>query len=274
MNGRDLIVAMSFVNEKYVHEANVKYLKQSRLTALKYGSLAACFAIIIAAISLVYNPETPVSPVPTPPDLPPVVNSSNEPDNTPPSFFAVAMNNVYFNGTMQPVESSLWYDPELYDFVKWDTSDMLDYYKTSLIPAYIPEGLIASESNIATTIIADKQGIVVNDVVNQSYYDYDVPLDSNLYLGFTLSISKLGVINKCKYENSEVEVTIIKDTEVIFGYRTIQSATSEEQYDLYTAEFMLNGIEYQLKAYQIPSDDFIKIVVSVIIGDENIEISN
>lgn len=273
MNGKDLLIAMSFVDEKYVHEADVKYPKKKHFSAFKkYGSLAACFAIIVVVAGLIYNSETSISPMPIPP-ISPVVDNSGELDSTLPSSFIFSMENVHINDAIQPVEASLWYDPELYDFVKWGAADISNYFGSELIPAYIPKGLNASENNTTATVITDKQGIIVNDVVRQSYFDYSVPIDSNLYSGFTLSASKLGLIRDYKYDNDGIQATEIEKTEVIFGYCSMPIGTSEAHYDLYTAEFMLGDIEYQLTAYQMQLDDFVKIVVSVIINDANIEIS-
>lgn len=51
MNGKDLIVGMSFVDEKFIQEAETKQIKKSRAFFVsKYIGVAACFVLLIGTV--------------------------------------------------------------------------------------------------------------------------------------------------------------------------------------------------------------------------------
>ena len=266
MKSKDLLSAMSYVDEKYIHEAEEKAPKKSLAPVFRYASAAACLAVVIAAISL-FKPEIPVSPD-RDPDY---ENEVNMGEFEPVGYtVSVELEQVRFNNVQEaiPVDpDDIQYEAEQYSYVKWDASTVLEYYETDFTPAYIPMEFVADDSNSGALVVIDNQGVVVNDTVKRQYISSDSSTDSQS--GFTLSVSKLGMINELQYENPDAETTVIADTEVIFGCRTVQAEAVP--YSVYTAEFMLNEIEYQVEAYQTSKEDFVKIVASIITGKEEIE---
>ena len=51
MNGKDLMVAMSFVDEKFIQEAETKHIKKSTpFFVSKYIGVAACFVLLIGTV--------------------------------------------------------------------------------------------------------------------------------------------------------------------------------------------------------------------------------
>jgi hypothetical protein len=100
--------------------------------------------------------------------------------------------------------------------------------------------------------------------------------------GFSITASKIGIIQTCLYllPEDEVKTSNIERTEVTFGYRSMpyspyHSETHEPSgyYDMYVAEFEKDGIEFQIVAQQMEAKELVKVVTSIIRGDANIIIT-
>lgn len=81
--------------------------------------------------------------------------------------------------------------------------------------AYIPDGLIAAVSNGTASAIADKSGKIVEDTLWINFY-HDYYEDGSPKLtedvvatkGFSMTASKIGLLNDCLYILPESEVKL------------------------------------------------------------------
>ena len=162
-----------------------------------------------------------------------------------------------------------WYDPELYDFdVKWTEEEIISYYGNRIKPSYIPDGLPCEESQ--NIVVKKDDGTVCYDAIGYHCFIKDGNLPRR---GFSLIAAKTGVVSDCVYilPENEVKTSSIGGVEVTFGYRQMSYGPYDPDthepsgyYDLYEADFELNGAEYQLIAEQTDIEEVVKIVCSVI----------
>ena len=178
----------------------------------------------------------------------------------------------------------VWRNPELYDHIQWDKNAVIEYYGKDLSPAYIPDGLTAANGNGTARVIVDKSGNIVEDTVRLNFY-HDYYEDGSPKLtegvtarkGFSITASKIGILSDCIYllPENEVKTSDIDGTAVTFGYRSMPRGpynpdTHEPSgyYDMYVAEFEYDGIEYQIVAEQMEAEEVVKVVSSIIYGEE------
>lgn len=296
MNAKLFSEAMSEVNDKYYEEAaSYRYKKHGWV---KWSAMAACFtALLFTALSVLPDYFRPQST--TPPDDPNAV-SVDDPidttddgttpatvDTTPAAVeITISMDDIFFNEVEALTDAALWFPPELYDDIWWDRNDVIDYYGKDLTPAYVPDGLTAANGNGTGQVIADKSGNIVYYRVGFSYHDYGSPklIDSVTgYKGFSMDVSKIGFMDDEVYilPENEVKTSDIGGTAVTFGYRSMPYGPSDPDthepsgyYDLYVAEFELDGIKYGIVAERMEKEEVVKVVASIIYGEEVIVDNN
>lgn len=279
MNGKDLMMGLSFVDEQFVQEAEEKQLKKSNMVFLKkYGSLAACFVVVfITAISILRTQkdvvssditEVPPSITDVPPDI--VDIGSNQP-----TAYVLDLDSAKINEVSSSVVIDEWYDPALYEIQNWSNKEIADYYGVELRPAYIPEELSPSIHNGSAEVVYEKEGAIVCDQITFEYYtDYyedgsPMPYqETGGMKGISVQVSKIDNLAANDYIRplTEQDKTVIDGIEVIVGQLPASSTTN----GTYTAEFEVNAIQYKIIGYQIGLEDFLKVVASVILGDANI----
>ncbi len=198
----------------------------------------------------------------------------------------VKMSEVYFNETSSPEVggSRLYFDPEKYDTIVWNEQDITEYFGKELTVKYIPEGLAPSGGNGTASVIAEKGGGIVLDHVWLSYYhdfyeDGSPKLTENVAAtkGFDLIASKLGYPFQCGIlvPSEDMKVTDINGTEVLFGHRSMPYGPYDPEthepsgyYDIYTAGFEFDGISYSVTSDQLEAAETVKIVSSIIYGED------
>lgn len=295
MKGKDLLSGMGFVEERFIHEAETELIKRtSRFGKWKrHASLAACFAVLAVLAGMILpdilnQPDTmPHNDMISDNDAEIEHNNNDNMEHTPSidTGIHINMQNIAVNeiGTMLDA-ARRWYDPELYDEILWDNDAVLAYYGKDLTPSYIPDELIAANGNGTARIFAEKGGKVVEDMVWLGYFhDYyedgspKLTEDVAATKGFTILVSKIGIINDCFYimPENEVKTSDIGGTSVTFGYRSMpygpyDADTHEPSgyYDLYVAEFIHDEIEYQIVADQMEFEEVVKVVSSIIFGEQ------
>lgn len=248
----------------------------------KWGTLAACAAVVfVSAIAFFPHGEShgrgnsDISPNPP-------ISGSSVPEEEPVS---VSMSGIVTNelAPMQTDYARVYRDPELYDEIDWDKKEVAAYYGKDLTPPYVPEGLKPSPVNgTGYAWIQRSDGQVVEDEVGMYFYhDYyedgnpkcteDVPAAQ----GFHIRASKLGLFHCGLYltPEDEVKTSDIGGIPVTIGYRSMSYGSYEEPdgfYDLYVAEFQLDGIEYQVVAEQMELKELVKVVASMIYGEQEV----
>lgn len=301
MNAKQFSVALGNVRNEYVAEA-VTYrhincdenivkgarepMKKTKKSAwIKWGTMVACFAVVVVlAFSVLPNylnqqgvtiPETPIGVITDDPD-----------DATPPTApeIHISMSNIVMNEIDDFTGADYArYNPETDNKAVWGKEDIAAYYGTDLAPAYIPDGLFASPQNDTTTVYIRQDGTVVEDTVWLGYYhayyeDGSPKLTADIAAchGFSVTASKLGIINDCVYllPENEVKTSDIEGTEVTFGYRSMPYGPYDPEthepagyYDMYVAEFAQDGIEYWIVAEQMEAEEVVSVVSSIICGE-------
>ena len=218
------------------------------------------------------------------------VGAQNSADNSAPalaaSVHALTADEIIFNEVTEEVGGArLYFDPELYDEVKWDKADILEYYGRELAPAYIPDGLIPSKWNEAgATVFVKKGGGIEYDRVGLSFY-HDYYEDGSPKLtdddvaavkGFSVTVSRLGYPFECGIYNDLNELgdkgtTEINGIPVVFSHRSAPYGPYDPDahepygfYDEYIAEFEVDGVFYRIVTHQLPADELIIIVGSIL----------
>lgn len=189
---------------------------------------------------------------------------------------------IIFNELIEEIGADrLYFDPEIYDEIKWDKSDILEYYGRELTPAYIPEGLIPSEWNESgTTVYVKKDGGIEYDCVGLSFYhDYyedgspKLTDDVAAVKGFSVTVSRLGYPFECGiYSDLGGKSTNdIKGMPVAISHRSVTHGPYDPDthepsgfYDEYIAEFKYDGVFYRIVTDQLPADEIIEIVGSIL----------
>lgn len=295
MNGKDLISAMSFIDERYVDEAAaVPPEKRFRAAwSRRIAAVAACLALtaLLAALpqlrsgqpnpdpalsgGLTNRPDVGLSGVFTPPA-----------DETAPAIY-LHLENIRVNEIKEtPDAARPYYEPETVRDLVWSAEDIAAYYGRDLTPAYIPDGLTAAAGNAAQHAVVSIGGEIKEDTVRLGFYhaydeDGTPELSGGAPKGFRLTASRLGRLGDCLYilpEDGGPMRSDINGTPVTVGYRSMPFGPYDPEthepagyYDLYVAEFVLDGIDYQILAEQLTAEETVKIAASVIYGGAEFE---
>lgn len=285
MTKKTISDGISIISTRHIEEAaDYSVKKKSRKSVwIKMGTMAACFAIVIAAFSVLSNRLNKQSFAPS--DNPDGSFSGDQNDHIPPAAaeIHIDMDHIFFNDLDELLAAApLYYDPDIYDHIVWNTAEISEYYGKDLTPAYIPVGLNAT---YGTHIISDKTGNIVMDTVWMGFYheinESGSPIlieDTMAPKGFSVTVSKIGLLKDCIYiSENEMTVSDIAGTSVTFGYRPMPYGPYDPDthepsgcYDMYVAEFKLNNIEYQIVAEQMTADEVVKVVSSIICGEETL----
>ena len=279
MNAKKFSEAMNEVGDKYYAEA-ANYCRKKQGWA-KLSAVAACITVaLFTAFSVLSNYFHQQGTAP--PDNSNGFIADNPADNpgsdTTPmkteihiSMRDIAMNPV---GGFIDVDYAR-YDPETDFEAVWNREDIIAYYGTDLTPAYIPNGLSASERNNEAVVYIGQDGSVVEDTVYLYFYDSEAE-QNGAKEGFFITASKIGIIQTCYYlPDDEMKISDINGTAVTFGYRSMPYGPYDPDthepsgyYDVYVAEFEHAGIEYQIVAEKLEAEEVVKVVSSIIYGEE------
>lgn len=292
MNKTFLIAnAIGFIDDDLILEAEEPWAAPKQGYLRYAAAAAACLCVAGGAVIAVNARRVPESAVSQGSLVIPesVVSPTRDTDKSVPGIApchpTLVTSDVYFNEeTSEEVGGArLYFDPEIYDEVKWDNQDLLVYFGRELTPAYIPEGLIPSEWNESgATVFVKKGGEIVYDRVGLSFY-HDYYEDGSPKLtddvaatkGFSVTASKLGMPFECGVYNDhgDKKTTDVGGTEVVFSHRSVPYGPYDPEthepsgfYDMYVAEFSSYGIYYRVVTQQLESHEIVKIAESVING--------
>lgn len=292
MNAKEFSAAMSDIDSRYIAEA-IFYRKKPLCKAvlIKCGAAAACLAIAVTAMfpnlpDSLYQQIMTLCGHQTVSEKPGAAESSET------SEFPISMDSIYLNEVREVENTSLkWFcDPNVYDCEsrEWDKESITEYYGRDLTPAYIPAGLTASPENDKALALSDKEGNVMMDTVCLSFY-HDFDEDGNpkytdnipAYKGIFINVSKLGMLSDCIYQqpDNQLKSVDIGGISVILGYMAVPYGPYDSDthaaagyYDMYTAEFELDDIDYQVVSRQLELKEMVKVVSSIILNDHSIAV--
>lgn len=279
--------AIGFIDDDLILESEQSAARKP--LRLGYAAAAAaCLCVAGGAAVVVNNRSVPEAdgqtislavPISAVSPAQPAENSAPEPAVSVPALTA---DGIIFNEVTEEIGGErLYFDPEIYDEIKWDKSDILEYYGRELTPAYIPEGLTPSAWNEqGMTVFVEKGGEIVYDRVGLSFYhDYyedgspKLTEDIAATKGFGLAVSRLGYPFECGIfsDLDGKSTTDIKGTPVAFSHRSAPYGPYDPEthepsgyYDIYIAEFETDGIYFRVVTDQLPADEIIQIVASIL----------
>ena len=279
MNAKLFSEAMSEVNDKYYEEAANYHCKKHGW--VKWSAMAACLTVVLfTALSVLPNYFRQQGT--TPPDNPNGVIVDNPTDNsdddtTPTtSEIHISMSNIAMNQINDSFNTDYArYNPETDVEVVWNREDIIAYYGTDLVPAYIPDGFSASEDNSKAIAYIGQDGSVVEDTVYLDFYNGEAA-QNGIKQGFSITVSKIGIVQTCfVLPEDELKTSDIGGTTVAFGHRSVPDGPYDPNthepsgyYDMYVAEFEHDGIEYEIVAEQMAAEEVVKVVSSIIYGEE------
>ena len=278
MNTKLFSEAMSEVNDKYYEEAANYHCKKHGW--VKWSAMAACLTVVLfTAFSVL--PHYFRQQGTTPPDNPNGVIVDNPTDtinDTTPatSEIHISMSNIAMNQINDSFNTDYArYNPETDVEVVWNREDIIAYYGTDLVPAYIPDGFSASEDNNKAIAYIGQDGSVVEDTVYLDFYNGEAA-QNGIKQGFSITASKIGIVQTCfVLPEDELKTSDIGGTTVAFGHRSVPNGPYDPNthepsgyYDMYVAEFEHDGIEYEIVAEQMEAEEVVKVVSSIIYGEE------
>ncbi len=296
MRGNELLYKLELVDPAFI-EAAEEQPRRKRAVWLQWGAAAACLCVIAAAFTFHHGTGRLPSPGPGGIAPEPVMSQDVSPTVTDaavtpaqPDTVYVDMGKIVVNKLSddQVDASRIAYDPELYDVdVPWDKEDVAEYYGRTLTPSYIPEGLIPTNPEGAARVVIRKEdGNLVWDTVHYGYYQVFGTWEDGaprlidqrcVYHGFGVSASRVGLTDCCIYLYDEVTPSDIAGVPVTIGYCSMshgpydpETHTPAGYYDLYVAEFTLDGIQFKITAYEMDLEDVVKVAASIICPEQEI----
>lgn len=296
MTVENILDAIGAINDEAVQDARA-YKRSQYNKVLKWGTMVACLGVILT-VSMLTLPNIlrgpgGVLPPPNPNPGSVVGNGDDRSDyepTLPPSEKSIIINwdNVAVNESadMSPDAAPLYRDPALYEKEIWSQKEIAEYYGRELNVPYIPDGLTSGGQTVTATIYREKSsGKVVQDQVGRGFWvdfweDGSPKSDDDIVIskGFTIAISKLGIL-RCGLLPVDEEHTTnfgsvpvtLKHCSMPYGFydpttKALDGLSNMPAgyYDIYTASFILDGVEYEIMAQRLELEEVIKITASII----------
>lgn len=185
-----------------------------------------------------------------------------------------------------------YYDPNLYDQEAWGEEEVISYYGWNLAPAYIPEGLTGGGQGVSAGIYREKAtGDLVQEQAGRGFWadfweDGSPKSDDDLYIprGFTIRASKKGILHCGLLLTDDERVTDFDTVPVTLSHCSMKHGPFDPTqkapdglsnmpagyYDIYTASFELDGVQYEVEAQRLELEEVIKLVASIVKPYEDI----
>lgn len=259
---------------------------RKRAVWLQWGGLAACICAVAAAVFAfgTAGHSDPVCLATDPQETSPAVTAA-----PPSNVVRISLGDIAVNEMSEPPSSPVrrYYDPALHEDVCWSSDDVAQYYGRTLAPSYVPEGLTpTNEEGSASVVTRREDGAVVLDTVCLGYYQLfgtwedGTPrlIDENcVHHGFDITASRLGQMGCCIYPYSETQQSDMAGVPVTIGHCSMPYGPFDPDthvpagyYDLYVAEFTLDGIQFMVTADQMELDEVVRITASIICPESEI----
>lgn len=297
MRSIDLYTAVRALDDDILERSETAFYGQKETGWLKWGAMAACVGLILT-VALTTLPgilRGPGSVLPPPNPAPGPTVSEDEQQNNgeplqPPGEREITINwdNVAVNESagLAPNAAPLYRDPALYNEEILDTQGVRTYYGWELAPAYIPDDLTGGGKAVSGRIVREKAtGNVVEDQAGRSFWvdfgedgspksndDVEIPK------GFTIRASRLRILHCCLLPVDGERTTDFGGVPVTLSHCSMKHGPFDPTkkapdglsnmpagyYDIYTATFTLDGVEYEVSAQRLELEEVIKIVASII----------
>ena len=296
MNAAQFSHALGKVNDKYIMEA-ITYERKKKSGWLKWGTVAACFGLLLTVAlttlpGILRGPSV-VMPPPNPGPGPAVSDGDHQSNGEPlqpPGEREITINwdNVAVNESAELApEAVLPYpDPALYEKEIWGQKEIADYYGWELNVPYVPDGLTSGGNAVTAVVFRDRAtGKVIDDEVGRGFWvdfweDGSPKSDDDIVIpkGFAITVSKLGILHCGILPVDEECVTDFGGVPVTLRHCSVKHGPFDPTkkapdglsnmpagyYDVYTASFTLDGVEYEIEAQRLELEEVIKITASII----------
>ena len=284
----DLYNAFRAVDDDILERSETAACGRKKNGWLKWGMMAACFGLIITVAmatlpSLLKGPGG-VMPPPNPGPGSVVGGNDNQTSNEPlqpPDEREITINwdNVAVNESAGLAQNAvpLYRDPAIYNEEILDTEGVRAYYGWELAPPYIPDDLTGGGKAVSGRVVQEKAtGNVVEDQAGRSFWvdfgeDGSPKSNDDIVIprGFTIRASRLRILHCCLLPVDEERTTDFGGVPVTLKHCSLPygdgaSKTPAGYYDIYTAAFTLNGVEYEIEAQRLELEEVIKITASII----------
>lgn len=255
MNGKDLLSAMSHIEDSIIEEAEVKTMKKnSRILWKQIAAAAACIGLAVAFVHL--NTPDDTSGQENQTSSQPLKETADDGTENNNNLSVTSKDRIFVNeikNTADAEASRINYDPERYTQYEWDEDAVREYYGRDMRPSYVPDELHAAAYNgRVNAIIKKAQAVneaekeesteqkenismdaikrleIVNDTVTYDFYHaYNadgMPAWTehvNAEKGFTLTASKIGIMRDCLYilPDDKMQTSDINGIPVTIGHR-------------------------------------------------------
>lgn len=290
--GKLLLYALNGVDAAYIQEAAEVKTSRGRSRA-RYFAAAACLCLALLGALRAGLPGTLGPRPPAPPAAAVVSETPGEKDPASPAV-TIRWENVAVNEAegLRADAALRYYDPALYDKEQWGEEQVVEYYGWDLVPGYLPEKLREDGGAPAPVVIRDKAtGELVQDQACNGFWvdryeDGSPKSDDHIVIptGFTVTASRLGILHCALLPVEEEKVTQFDRTEVVLSHARLPYGSFDPTrkdpsglynmpsgyYDVYTAAFTLNGVEYEVETQRLELEELIRITASIISPEKDI----
>lgn len=172
------------------------------------------------------------------------------------------------------------YKLEDYQVVMKNREQVEEYFERSLELTGIPEDMILMpmEDWKREFVLKRDTGEVVDDLAGYEYWndwqDFENGGAKRMVWeggrGFTVVMSKVGIISCCiVVPEEDMKTSQISGVEVQIGHRVMGTLYNENQepefeYDVYQANFVLDGIEFEVTTEAMTLSELVQIIKSVV----------
>lgn len=291
MNEYELLDLIGEVREDYVLAAG-RTAKRARPRWVGIAACAACAVLALTGVFFLQRPgcmlpaavPTARQPVPAPtggisrPDPPEGTAAPSSPALT------IDLGQIKVNELPEGQPSgTLRVDFHLtHQELEWGQSEIEAWFgRTDFTPAFVPDGLLPAPRN-NTAVVFAKDGEVDIDLLQLGFYvDYyedggPRSTDECVYArGFDLAVSRHSThpfrdwsILEPTVETSDIAGTDVTVTHTAYSYGPYDPETHEPSgyYDWYSAEFTLNGLNYEITAQRLTLEEVTAVAASIITG--------
>jgi hypothetical protein len=250
-----------------------------------YKVAAACLAVLLFAAlgipNLWENPLTPDLSLGVPPSAAPPSAELTVPGQTPDNTAAPELPvppeiNLNLVDTSMG-ESRLFFCPETTYRETWNWEQVTEYLGVDFRLNTLPKGFLSAGETSWEVIFNDdgtpfSPGFSFRLDYSESFGDEYDPLRRSL----TVEANKGAIPFRCYLMGADEAVpSYINGTEVIIGYWQMQYGpftvtppgepnTPAGYYDLYYAEFMLDGVGYYVRSENLTQEEFVNVLLSII----------
>lgn len=222
----------------------------------------------------------------------PAIGGDDRPDDEPMEppeerELTIYWDNVAVNESTGPaVDALLWRDPALYNEEILDAQGVRARYGWELAPAYIPDGLTGGGKAVSGHVVRENAtGDIVEEQAGRSFWsdfweDGSPKSDDDIVepRGFIIRASRLRILHCGLLPVEEERTTDFGGTPVTLRHASLPYGPFDPEkmdpsglyhlpagyYDVYTASFELDGVQYEIEADRLELEEVIRIAASII----------